>query len=118
MGKENNEIKQTVQLQLQSASAKRLQEKLSLIKNRVELSKKRWFWELLQNASDYNDKVSVRLVVNNDKVEFYTEITAHEENLVNMTDETLPYRVGHPLIIYYNKPKTIPSKNETLKLII
>lgn len=71
MGKENNEIKQTVQLQLQSASAKRLQEKLSLIKNRVELSKKRWFWELLQNASDYNDKVSVRLVVNNDKVEFY-----------------------------------------------
>jgi len=40
MGKENNEIKQTVQLQLQSASAKRLQEKLSLIKNRVELSKK------------------------------------------------------------------------------
>lgn len=71
MGYVNNKIKQTAQFQLQSASAKRLQEKLSLIKNKVESSKKRWFWELLQNASDYNDEVSVRLVITNDKVDFY-----------------------------------------------
>lgn len=71
MAEVNSEIHQFGQIQLQSGSAKRLQEKLSLIKNRIEPSKKRWFWELLQNASDYNEKVSVRLVVTKDKVVFY-----------------------------------------------
>ena len=50
--------------------AKRLLEKLSLIKNRIEDSKKRWFWELLQNASDYNEKVSVKLIVNRKEIIF------------------------------------------------
>lgn len=63
-------IEQAVTEQLQSVPAKRLQEKLSLIKNRVEPSKRRWFWELLQNASDYNEKVSIKLIVTSEKVEF------------------------------------------------
>ena len=50
--------------------AKRLLEKLSLIKNRIDHSKKRWFWELLQNASDYNEKVSVKLTVDKKEVVF------------------------------------------------
>lgn len=56
--------------QLRSIPAQRLIEKLSLIKNRIEESKKRWFWELLQNASDYNDTVNVRLIVSDDIVSF------------------------------------------------
>ena len=46
-------IGQAANEQLLSSQAKRLQEKLALIKDNVEPSKRRWFWELLQNASDY-----------------------------------------------------------------
>ena len=63
-------IGQAANEQLLSSQAKRLQEKLALIKDNVEPSKRRWFWELLQNASDYNKSVSVRLIVTSDKVEF------------------------------------------------
>lgn len=56
--------------QLRSIPAQRLIEKLSLLKNRVNSAKKRWFWELLQNASDYNQSVNVKLIVSDDKVTF------------------------------------------------
>lgn len=56
--------------QMRSAPAQRLIEKLSLLKNRKDSYLKRWFWELLQNASDYNESVSVRLTVNNHCVKF------------------------------------------------
>lgn len=63
-------IKQASKMQQYSSQAKRLQEKLLLIKDRINPSRRRWFWELLQNASDYNEHVSVRLIVTQDKVEF------------------------------------------------
>ncbi|MBR5061089.1 MAG: hypothetical protein IKX24_03005, partial [Prevotella sp.] len=63
-------IKERETEQLRSSSAQRLIEKLTLLKNRREPSRKRWFWELLQNASDYNDGVNVVLIVDNKKVEF------------------------------------------------
>lgn len=56
--------------QLRSIPAQRLIEKLSLLKNRVNEAKKRWFWELLQNASDYNESVNVKLTVSDDRVTF------------------------------------------------
>ena len=56
--------------QLRSIPAQRLIEKLSLLKNKIEEAKKRWFWELLQNASDYNEFVNVRLVVSDNRVSF------------------------------------------------
>lgn len=56
--------------QMRSAPAQRLIEKLSLLKNRKDSYLKRWFWELLQNASDYNESVSVRLTVNSHCVKF------------------------------------------------
>lgn len=56
--------------QLREVPAQRLIEKLSLLKNRKESSRKRWFWELLQNASDYNPSVAVRLTVTNQYVVF------------------------------------------------
>jgi hypothetical protein len=49
--------------QLRSIPAQRLIEKLSLLKNRINSAKKRWFWELLQNASDYNESVRSRVHV-------------------------------------------------------
>lgn len=56
--------------QLRSTSAQRLIEKISFLKNRWEPSRKRWFWELMQNASDYNDNVKIQLIVNNKQVVF------------------------------------------------
>ena len=56
--------------QLRSIPAQRLREKLSLLKNRINSAKKRWFWELLQNASDYNDSVNVKLIVTDSRVTF------------------------------------------------
>ncbi|MBZ0244313.1 MAG: hypothetical protein K8H85_00045 [Cyclobacteriaceae bacterium] len=43
--------------------AKRLLEKLAQIGSHVESYQKRWFWELVQNACDYNDKVKVELEI-------------------------------------------------------
>ena len=63
-------IKELAVKQLESSSAQRLIEKLSLIKNRREDSRKRWFWELMQNASDYNDSVNLDLVVTDTTVSF------------------------------------------------
>ena len=57
--------------QLRSIPAQRLIEKLSLLKNRINEAKRRWFWELLQNASDYNESVNVKLTVTDEKVTFY-----------------------------------------------
>lgn len=56
--------------QLRSIPAQRLIEKLSLLKNRINEAKKRWFWELLQNASDYNKSVNVKLIITDDRVTF------------------------------------------------
>jgi hypothetical protein len=56
--------------QFRSIPAQRLIEKLSLLKNRVNAAKKRWFWELLQNASDYNQSVNIKLSVTDEKVTF------------------------------------------------
>ena len=42
-----------------SIPAKRLMEKLEPIPSKSEFLKYRWFWELVQNASDFNDKVDI-----------------------------------------------------------
>lgn len=57
--------------QLRSIPAQRLIEKLSLLKNRINSAKKRWFWELLQNASDYNESVNVKLIVTDTTISFF-----------------------------------------------
>ena len=48
--------------------AKRLMEKLRPIPSNVNDLQHRWFWELLQNASDYNDTVDVALVLFTDLI--------------------------------------------------
>lgn len=64
------ELRDAKEIQRLSIPAKRLKEKLAPIPSTFEALRRRWFWELLQNASDYNDKVSVRLELYNDKIVF------------------------------------------------
>lgn len=66
----NDEINDARNAQRLSIPAKRLKEKLEPIPSKVEFLQKRWFWELLQNASDYNDEVDVRLEIYDDKLTF------------------------------------------------
>ncbi|WP_431109219.1 sacsin N-terminal ATP-binding-like domain-containing protein [Winogradskyella poriferorum] len=47
-------------------SAKDINDKLIKVRNRPEIAKRRWFWELLQNAKDSvskDEKVDIRLVI-------------------------------------------------------
>jgi len=66
----DNEVQDARNNQRLSIPAKRLQEKLRPITSRFEDFQKRWFWELLQNASDYNDEVSVQLELFDDRIVF------------------------------------------------
>lgn len=65
-----NEIEQAERKQSLSIPAKRLREKLLPLKSKEEQTARRWFWELLQNASDYNELVDVRLEISDDKLVF------------------------------------------------
>ncbi len=64
------EIEEVERIQALSIPAKRLIEKLQPLRSREEQTSKRWFWELLQNASDYNNSVSVRLEIDDHTVCF------------------------------------------------
>lgn len=64
------ELNDAKEIQRLSIPAKRLKEKLAPIPSTFESLRRRWFWELLQNASDYNDEVSVRMELFPDKVIF------------------------------------------------
>jgi len=66
----SKEIDQKTDEQLHSIPAKRLKEKLLPIKSKGSELTKRWFWELLQNASDYNDKVHVKLTFEKNRIIF------------------------------------------------
>ncbi|MFC4633346.1 sacsin N-terminal ATP-binding-like domain-containing protein [Dokdonia ponticola] len=53
-----------------SIPAKRLMEKLEPIPSKIELLQFRWFWELIQNASDFNEEVDVELELKDDLLIF------------------------------------------------
>ena len=46
-----------------SGSAHTIKTKLEPLKSHIEVARNRWFWELLQNAHDYNDKVEIEVNV-------------------------------------------------------
>ncbi len=64
------EIEAEERKQALSIPAKRLRDKLLPLKSKVEQTAKRWFWELLQNASDYNQSVDVRLEIDDNQIVF------------------------------------------------
>jgi hypothetical protein len=65
-----DEIEAAERKQALSIPAKRLRDKLLPLKSKVEQTAKRWFWELLQNASDYNQSVDVRLEIDDNHLVF------------------------------------------------
>lgn len=57
-------------------SAKDVNDKLIKVRNRPEIAKRRWFWELLQNAKDAvkpDEKVSVKLIIGSDNGEAFAD---------------------------------------------
>jgi len=65
-----DEIREAREQNRLNIPAKRLMEKLRPIPSNVNDLQHRWFWELLQNASDYNDSVDVALEIYDDKIVF------------------------------------------------
>lgn len=57
----DDQIKETEIEKKLSIPAKRLMEKLEPIPSKIESLKFRWFWELIQNASDFNSEVDIEL---------------------------------------------------------
>ena len=53
-----------------SVPAKRLMEKLRPIPSKCDEISRRWFWELMQNASDYNDEVDIILTIEDERITF------------------------------------------------
>ncbi len=53
-----------------SGSAHTIKTKLEPLKSHIEVARNRWFWELLQNAHDYNDTVEIEVEFTNDGLEF------------------------------------------------
>jgi len=53
-----------------SIPAKRLLEKLEPIPSKVDILQYRWFWELVQNASDFNNLVDVEVELNSTTLVF------------------------------------------------
>ncbi|MDR7211815.1 sacsin N-terminal ATP-binding-like domain-containing protein [Flavobacterium piscis] len=57
----DDQIKETEIEKKLSIPAKRLMEKLEPIPSKIESLQYRWFWELVQNASDFNFEVDIEL---------------------------------------------------------
>jgi len=66
----NEELLKAREIQINSLPAKRLMEKLLPIESKAEEMSRRWFWELLQNASDYNESVDVQLHISDTQIVF------------------------------------------------
>jgi hypothetical protein len=77
----SSEFEEQIKERVYKGPAKRLMEKLLPLSSHVETYQKRWFWELLQNACDYNDDVKVLLVINDENVIF-----KHNGNAFSMAD--------------------------------
>lgn len=69
-GSIQQELEQAREQQRLNIPAKRILEKIQSIPSDVEKLQRRWFWELLQNASDYNDEVEVKLELYPDRIVF------------------------------------------------
>lgn len=57
-------------------SAKDINDKLIKVRNRPEIAKRRWFWELLQNAKDAvkpHEKVRVKLIIGSENGKIFAE---------------------------------------------
>jgi hypothetical protein len=65
-----DQIKETEIEKKLSIPAKRLMEKLEPIPSKIDMLQYRWFWELIQNASDFNSEVDIELEYKDDSLIF------------------------------------------------
>lgn len=53
-----------------SGPAKRIMEKIKPLRSKVDIAKRRWFWELLQNASDVSEHTEIEVILSTDGLKF------------------------------------------------
>jgi hypothetical protein len=70
MNQLSEKIKDEKNRRLYALPAKRLKEKLAPLKSNVDTYQKRWLWELIQNACDYNDTVKIQIEINDSWLHF------------------------------------------------
>ena len=69
----NNAVEKERQLDANRAIAQKIRNRLSQLDNATEIDKKRWIWELLQNAKDTildNAKVDIEITISDEFLEF------------------------------------------------
>lgn len=53
-----------------SGPAKRVMEKIKPLRSNIDIAKRRWFWELLQNASDVSEQTEIEVILSTDDLKF------------------------------------------------
>ncbi|MCY7410113.1 MAG: hypothetical protein LH473_07560, partial [Chitinophagales bacterium] len=53
-----------------SGPAKRIMEKIKPLRSNIDIAKRRWFWELLQNASDVSEQTEIEVILSVDSLKF------------------------------------------------
>ena len=66
MNELQNEIDNFEKTERFSGPAKRIMEKIKPLKSNIDIARRRWFWELLQNASDCSDQTAIEIIISKD----------------------------------------------------
>ncbi|SOD95683.1 sacsin N-terminal ATP-binding-like domain-containing protein [Spirosoma fluviale] len=70
MNELKNEIDDFEKRERFSGPAKRIMEKIKPLRSHIDIAKRRWFWELLQNASDVSEQTEIEVVLSVDNLKF------------------------------------------------
>jgi hypothetical protein len=65
-----NEIDDFEKRERFSGPAKRIMEKIKPLRSNLDIAKRRWFWELLQNASDVSEQTEIEVILSTDDLKF------------------------------------------------
>lgn len=65
-----NEIDDFEKRERFSGPAKRIMEKIKPLRSNIDIAKRRWFWELLQNASDVSEQTEIEVILSSDNLKF------------------------------------------------
>lgn len=65
-----NEIDDFEKRERFSGPAKRIMEKIKPLRSNIDIAKRRWFWELLQNASDVSEQTEIEVILSVDNLKF------------------------------------------------
>ena len=65
-----NEIDDFEKRERFSGPAKRIMEKIKPLRSNIDIAKRRWFWELLQNASDVSEQTEIEVILSSNNLKF------------------------------------------------